>query len=183
MDLKGMNLFLSKENINRHIEFLRSLRLKYSILEKSVEALRGKEIEDLIKLKLKSDIKEEAIDLLWKIRSHQLFFDSFNERAVISKESVGSLEREGILYRAFCLAKEKDWGFLYLYLDKQRNPVHIYADSFDGAFVKYRPSLCLDLYEHTYLMDYGFNKTKFLKNALAYFDIERLFKPVLTKAK
>ena len=49
MNLNAMNLFLSEENIKRHLEHLRTQKLKYSILEKSVPELKGKSIKEILR--------------------------------------------------------------------------------------------------------------------------------------
>ena len=175
MNLKVMNLFLSDENIKKHLEHFRTFKLKYSVLEKSVTELKGMCISEVFKSNFGKEEKTEALTLLWQIKSHELFFKSFSEAPRWNDEMKKHFSsRDKFLYDILCEANDVSGGFLYVYKDRQQNIRIIFADEYDGAFVKYEPMLCLDLYEHTYFADYGFNKEKFLKNALAYFDTGRL---------
>lgn len=175
MNFKAMNMFLSEENIKNHIEHLRTLRLKYSVLEKSITELNGKGIGEVYKMGISRKIKDEAIELLWHIKSHDLFFNSFSEMVVWHddiRKNNGS--RESFVYNLLTLAERKKYGYIYVYLDRQKKITVSFADSFDGAFVKYEPRLCIDIFEHTYFNDYGFKKDKFIRGALAYLDTNKL---------
>ena len=175
MNFKAMNLFLSEDNIKEHLEHLRQLRLKYSILSKSLPEIKDKDIGDLLKLGINRKVREEVIELLWQIKSHELFFNSFSLNPRWSEEiRKYNTSHERFLYDIMMEAKDKSYGFLYVLNDKQKKLLIKCTEGFDGAFAKYEPILCIDLYEHTYFLDYRFKKEKFLRNALAYFDIGRL---------
>ncbi len=175
MNINAMNMFLSEENIKRHLEHLRTQKLKYSILEKSFPELKSKGMADISKMNIGRDIKEEAMNLLWYIKSHECFFNSFCEVQLKSDNVLKHYSsREKFLYDIYVLAKEKEHGFLYIYLDKREKPKMTFSSSEDGAFVKYNPVLAVDLYEHTYFTDYGFKKDKFLSNMLMYLDVGKL---------
>jgi hypothetical protein len=68
MNNGAMNMFLSEENVSRHEEYLNNLRLRLSILEKSDPSV----------MRIGSQIKREESELIKKIKSHELFFDSFS---------------------------------------------------------------------------------------------------------
>ena len=120
-------------------------------------------------------IKDEALQLLWHIKSHDLFFNSFNEIVVWPDEiRKNNGSRESFIYSLLMLANEKNSGYIYVYPDRQKKITLSYADHFDGAFVKYEPRLCIDIFEHTYFNDYGFKKEKFLHGSLAYLDTNKL---------
>ena len=175
MNLKAMNLFLSEENIKKHLDHLRTMKLKYSILEKSMPEIKGKSISEISKSTINRKVKNEALELFWYIKSHELFFNSFTENPTLTEEMrKQSFSKEKFIYDVICEAKEKNYGFLFVYLDKQGKIKTSFASEFEGAFVKYEPKLCMDLYEHTYFSDYGFQKEKFLRGAFGYFDTGRL---------
>ena len=174
MNFEAMNLFLSEGNIKRHLEHLREKRLCYSILEKSMPELRERPINEIFRLNIDRGIKDEAISLLWYIKSHECFFDSFS-----MNQSMGKMMRisaEKLLYEIYTEAMKMDHGFLFVTLDKQKTPRLMFSDGNDGAFIKYKPILALDLYEHTYFLDYGFDKKRFLQNAIQYLNISSLDK-------
>ena len=62
MNFKAMNMFLSEENIKRHLEHLRTMKLKYSILEKSLPELKGRSIAQIVRLGINRKLKDEAIN-------------------------------------------------------------------------------------------------------------------------
>ena len=51
--------FLSEEGLARHLELLNNLRLRYSIIEKSIPAIKGKDYREISLLKLSGEIKKE----------------------------------------------------------------------------------------------------------------------------
>lgn len=174
MNFEAMNLFLSEGNIKRHFEHLREKRLCYSILEKSLPELRERSINEITRLNIDRGVKDEAISLLWYIKSHECFFDSFsiNQNMV----NISRISAEKLLYEIYTEAMKMDHGFLFITLDKHRTPRLMFSDGNDGAFIKYKPILALDLYEHTYFFDYGFDKRRFLQNAIKYLNISSLDK-------
>lgn len=175
MDYSGMNMFLSTDNIKRHYEQLKTMKLRFSILEKSLPQLEGREMGEIMRMKIDKELKNEALSLLWNIKSHELFFLSFTDIQSGSKRILKRFSsKEKFLYDLLMASFEKEYGFLYIFLNKKDEIVYHFANSFDGAFVKYVPILALDLYEHTYFSDYGFDKRRFLTNALAHLNLSSL---------
>ena len=170
-----MNLFLSRENINKHLEHLRQARLKLSVLEKSYPKLSGLDLKGICSLSLPRDIRDRVIYLHKYIKSHELFFNSFSlERNKCNKIKKYYSSRERFVYEIFQLAADKTSGFIYIYIDGKRGPKIEFSADFTNPFTRYEPCLALDLYEHTYFADYGFAKDKFLRNALQYLNVELL---------
>ncbi len=174
MNIKAMNSFLSEDNIKRHLEYLRSLRLRLSILEKSLPELKGKGMVGIYRLPLDRAAKDEAIRLHWLIKSHEYFFDSFSEspgKNEIIKKHFGS--RESFIYNVYTEAMYLDGGFLYIYMNRGM-PKTVFMSEADISLMKNEPLLALDLFEHTYFLDYGFSKEKFLRSALTYLNTNKL---------
>ncbi len=172
MNIEAMNLFLSDNNIKRHLEHLREHKLRYSILEKSLSQLKGRSMKEIVRLNLSREIKDEALSLMWYIKAHECFFDSFCHNQ--SAKEVGHLSKEKFIYDIYSEALGRDHGFIFIYKDRQGKPHMTFSEGNDGAFIKYNPVLALDLYEHTYFLDYGFDKKRFLKNAIMYLDTSSL---------
>lgn len=174
METEAMNLFLSEENIRRHKEHLHKERLKYSILEKSEPQLKEKKIKEILRMNIGREVKDEAILRLSYIKAHECFFSSFfssKKQSILKKSNLAS---EKLLYDIFLCASEKEHCFLFLYSDRKGNIRWLFSNLTDGAFIKYHPQLALDLYEHTYFLDYGFDKKRFLRNALAHLNLSSL---------
>lgn len=148
MNYKALNMFLSEENIRRHEEYLNTLRLRLSILEKSDPSV----------IRAGSQMKREESNLIKEIKSHEFFFDSFTQ------EQRAGHDRER--YEIYCRSMEHEYGFLYIYYDRG------IKTGFDMPRVE--KCLCIDLFEHCYFLDYGFKKDKFLKNCISHLDLARL---------
>ena len=175
MNFKAINMFLSEENIKRHYEHLRTLRLKYSVLEKSVPEVKGREIKDIATMSINRKIREEALSLLWNIKSHELFFNSFIENPMWPEDiRKHNSTRESLAYEIFMESKDKNCGFIYVYTDKHKKLLISFSNLYDGTFLKYEPMLCIDLFEHAYFNDYGFKKEDYIRAALNYLDTGKL---------
>ena len=169
-----MNDFLSEESILMHREYLRELRLKYSILEKSIKGLKGKNIREIMRQNFQPDVKKEAITLLSEVELHELFFASFSETGGHSKRvamcygSVGAF-----LNLLYSLALDADGGFLVIHAKRGKiTPAITYVKEYYRLADK--PVLALDLCEHCYFPDYRFNKNAYLLAALPRLDLSRL---------
>ena len=175
MNITAMRCFLSEENILRHMDYLNTLKLKLSVIEKSFPEMQGLDISQISRTNLPADAKSDAAELMWRIKSHTCFFDSFVEENSINKNKKKlGISVEKIIYDVYSLAMEKEYGFIYMFVDKKSRPRLRFTHENDGAFVKYMPLISIDLYEHTYFSDYGFKKDKFLRNALIHLDLNKL---------
>ena len=170
-----MNEFLSEESIAMHSEYVRGKRLKYSIIESSVMGLHGLSVLDIYRLKMTDRDRRDSISLLTEIRLHEIFFSSFissryphSDMVVRAYGSEASFLNE--LYR-LCLLQH--YGFVCVYQRRGK----ISADGFsdlENAFTHGEPLLAIDVCEHAYFLDYGFDKERYLVSALPYLDIARL---------
>lgn len=168
--------FLSEDNLNMHISHLKNEALRYSILEKSINKLSGLTIDEISRSGLKREERKEAISCLSYIESHKCYFDSFGhlrKRCDALRKYFGSEEK--LLYEIFEIARHGDNGFLYVYIDNKGKPI-IELASPHSAYTRFSPVLALDLYEHAYFLDYGFEREKYLRSAISHLDIEKLEK-------
>lgn len=165
MNFQALNMFLSEENIKRHIEHFKTLKHKLSILEKSDDRIISATIDNIKKMRIDRELRREIVELKVMVHSHECFFNSFALRQRISPGD--RLRAEKILHEIYLRGKEMNGGFIYLFNDK--GIIRISDDYRDV-----NPMLCIDLYEHCYFLDYGFIKERFLKNALPYLDLGRL---------
>lgn len=165
MNQSAMRQFLSEENITRHKDYLNSMRGKLSIIEKSFNDKKNMDIKT----------RNEYNYLRKCISSHELFFNSFklsSGKCANIKKYFSSKER--FIYDLMEISKNKESGFIYVYVDKRKTPQIDYSTDFSDPYSKFEPILAFDLYEHVYFADYGFKKADFLKNALVYLDLDAL---------
>jgi Fe-Mn family superoxide dismutase len=169
--------FLSEESIEIHKEYLRSLTLKYSILEKSVNGIKDKSLKEITRQKLKREDKVCVLELLSEMSLHNIFFTSFREKSnnsskIVSK-SFGS--EASLLHKLFKMGMDMRYGFLCLYTINDK--IQVYAsENLTDLVIPVIPLLAIDVCEHAYFLDYRFDKERYLCAALSHLDLSKLEK-------
>ncbi len=145
----GIACFLSEESLSLHKEYLCALRTKRKLEENASQARLLDE----------------------QILAHELFFSSFRKERVRCeriRKGYGSENR-------FCFALKEyaetgGTDFLYIF------PIGRYPYVGFGreAHLLKRAVLAIDLFEHAYFLDYGFDFPSYLQAALAHLDFSRL---------
>ncbi len=174
MDKNAMRGFLSERNLELHVEYLENLRLKTSIFVKSGVDIAGKSLRELSRMRLGVD-KEEILALAKDVYYHELYFASFGmggSRAAERGSRYSSVA--GFLYELERAAMRHCGGFLLVYQDGE------------GAIIGHsseppprragEPRLALDLCEHAYFLDYGFDKLSYVRAALARLELSKIDK-------
>ena len=166
--------FFTSESIEKHKEYLRQKKLKLSILRKSVSELGGKSIVEVDRMQIASDIKEEALRLMYEIEMHEIFFSSFyNDKAYTASKRIREsyVTEAEFLNRLYRSALEAEYGFILAYIYK--NKVRISKGSIKDLLRGYGgPMLAIDMCEHSYYPDYGFDKEKYLLAALPFLRLD-----------
>lgn len=169
--------FISRTNYELHTEYLRTLKLKMSIFEKSYPDMKGKSCKEIIKLPIKRSEREEAAALKSDILAHELYFSSFSSSNTTSstiRDAHGS--EAAFLYELSLAAMDSD-GFLFVFKDKQGTPIWKACDEPLELFLSTQmPILALDLSEHAYFFDYFFDKAGYVRSALSHFDLSKIKK-------
>ena len=177
MNRQALKTFLSEANIKEHLSYCRTLKNKYSIIEKSYPELKGKSLEDILKMPLKRQLREEISELLYKIRAHELYFSSFSEEirpSSLVRKHYGS--ENNFVYEMKQAALDMEYGYVYVYRDYKGIPRFRTLNCLDERFVRDRPILLLDLFEHAYFADYGFNYPLYLAGAFSHIDLSAVEK-------
>lgn len=172
----GLNKFISEESVNLHKKYLEDLKLKYSILEKSIPEIKDMDMRSLQNARIKH-YKKEVMELKYNIMCHDLYFSSFGQEYQ-SSEVVKKLYRSeaSFLYELYNMAKCcKNGGFLLICVEKGKIYTHIGHNMFD-AYIRQTPVLAIDLCEHTYFLDYEFNKDLYIERALKYINLNKIDK-------
>ena len=175
MDTGTQRLFLTEQNIRLHRDYLRRLKLEHSINEKSIPEIKGKSAYEISRMGLARRDKWEIIEKMKRIKAHECYFSSFGARgtrcAAVSKRYSSE---DSFLYELKQLAKGAESGFLYVYKDERGNPNMSLSSPSDDFFIRRLPILALDLCEHAYFADYGFEYERYLENALPFLNLSRL---------
>lgn len=163
--------FLSERSLSLHKEYLEKLKLQYSILEKSVPLIVGKELSDIQKMRV--PYKEEILSVKCNIICHELFFDSFgagNQSSKCIRDAFGS--EAGFLYKIYESTKNAECCFAFITV--MRGVPRLYLGSPNMILRLPNIVLVLDLYEHTYFLDYGFDKEEYVRHMLPYLNLNKV---------
>ncbi len=176
--LEAMEKFLSKENIEMHKEHLKSLCAGYSLKEKCYPQISKKNLLEISRTALPKAEKEEIMLSNIYIKLHKIYFSSFSEipkPSTTVRQHYGSEDK--LCYELLELARTAKEDILMLALDRRGVPrILSYSDT-PFAPLHYDIRLALDLYEHAYFFDYGFNREGYLRQAIASLDLARLDLP------
>ena len=170
-----MLTFLSEGNLKAHLDYMKTMRSKHSILEKSLPDIKGKSAEEIFKMPLKRSLKNEILPNLISYELHKTYFSSFTDRCVpceLLRKHYGS--ESAFCYKLFEEARRLTHGYLYVYKDTRGRVSFRTASDADEIMIREKPLLLLDLFEHAYFTDYGYDYEKYIKNALAHLDFSRL---------
>ncbi len=166
--------FLSEENVNKHKEYLNNLKLQYSILEKSYKDICRKNIKEISKMKCGRELKNQILCKKAEIKLHEIYFNSFGEPYQNSSEISKVYNSPAEFIYVLCqTAIKTNSGFLVIY--ERRGEVGIYSgDDYVGILINSKPLLAIDLCEHAYFYDYGFDREEYIKNAASRLDLKKL---------
>lgn len=170
-----MTEFLSDTSIAWHMEHIRQMKLKYSILEKSIQGLSGKEIFEIKHMRVPYCDREYATSLLADIKLHEIFFSSFSSMPYqrLSPIQRGYMSEASLFDEIYRKAIANKYGFLTVSLIGECPKVSV-SDNYASLFANGSPLLAFDLCEHAYFLDYGFAQDKYVESALPYLDLSRL---------
>lgn len=170
-----MDEFLSENTILLHREYARRERLRFSIIESSEPGLCGKNTRDIYRMRISPDLKRDAIKHSAEAECHELYFSSFaNTRYLKSAKVNKQFGSESVflndMYRLGTMLK---FGFVLVYIRGGVIALKCVEDTRD-AFLYGQPILALDVCEHAYFIDYGFDKERYLISALSYLDLTKI---------
>lgn len=170
--------FLSERADAMHREYERKTELRYSIMEKSIPKLNGiksQDIKEITRQRLNKRDASDALRLLGEILAHRLYFSSFQPFAE-PVMTIGALDRKALaglknsLYRR---AMSQQYGYVCI---SHRRSILTVDGSSTGAelFLRGEPLLLLDVCEHAYFLDYGFDRESYVLAAISHLDLSRL---------
>jgi len=176
MNIKAMKLFLSEGSIGAHLEYFRRLRLIHSANEKCYPSAKCETAENVMKLQIKRAEKIRLISNMNELRLHECFFSSFVElpRQVREIKKYYTSE-EAFCYELMEACMLTEYGFVYVALDNRRRPLIRTVEKYRELDLYAKPLLAIDVCEHAYFSDYGFDKKRYLRSLLSKIDLSRLY--------
>ena len=159
-----------------HKEYLRGLKNKYSIIQKSDPRISGKSVSELMRLGRGYDrgLVKDAVELLSEIKLHEVYFSSFGDAAGRRCPELGSkISLPSLFYEISRCAMGMRYGFVSLAMAGGDITVNC-SEKNEEHFIKGEPRLAIDLCEHAYFIEYGFDKERYLGGCLRHLDLSRL---------
>lgn len=155
---------------------MRYLKLRYSVLEKSIPEISGKSICEIEHLRLRASEKKEILHDKVKIELHEAFFSSFIEGGSHSEAVRRSFGSEAsFIYMLECLCREYSGvGFIAISKGRGGEIVYTVGEDMTEFVLKYGILLAVDLWEHAYFDDYGFDRNKYLSESIPRLNFARL---------
>ncbi len=165
--------FVSEENYRMHLDYLNTLKLKLSVISKSLSDIKGGTGTGGVRQGW-SDSRASLEKLRCEIMLHEVYFDSFSEReyprSAVAARKFGS-ENE-LLNNLYKRGMDTPYGFVGVRKCDHRGPEAFAASEYER--VRGRVLLAVDVSEHAYFYDYGFEKGEYLKRALAHLSLGML---------
>ena len=168
-----MRTFLTEENISIHRDYMKTLRHRHSIFEKSMPEIFGKNIFEIEKLRLSVKDKKEILPNFREYLAHHLYFNSFCEiqkPQPLLKKFYSSTET--FLYEIHLLAMQENSGFVFVLIGDRGIPQICHKTMEER--LKTTPVLALDVSEHAYFLDYRFDKEAYIRGAISHLNLSLL---------
>ena len=174
MKNEAMRGFLSERTLNLHRGYLEDARLRLSILGKSGYDIEGKSYPELKNARMRES-RDEVLALAADIYYHELYFSSFGDRGTTCaclKPRYSSTA--GFLYETERRAMKHTDGFILIYFDSKSAVISHSEERVPRGCRE--PCLAIDLSEHAYFLDYGFDKLSYVRGALSHLDLSKIDK-------
>ena len=176
MEVEDLDHISESESLHR--EYLRCLKSKYSVLEKSIDGLKGRGINDIMRMRIPITQRKSCVELYGLIRLHEIYFYSFTDKTERISRRFAAVDRcfgstSALAYELFCRARSEGEGFLCVYMCGDK--IKIKRGSLASELIsECEPVLCVDLWEHAYFAEYGFDRERYLRSSLERLDYARL---------
>ncbi len=167
-----MYRFISERYYEGHKEYLRTLRLRYSIYEKEMRSTKGVSFEALSHIDLPKDERVRAQALLTEILLHEAYFNSFCNKEYAPSTRVRELfsSEANLINQIYGMAMSACGGFVGVW-ERGHKPQFFAVSDYTGG-LSGKPIFALDISEHAYFGDYGFCKERYVTEALKYIKTE-----------
>ena len=171
-------VFISEENYLKHREAHSADILRLGIIERSAPKIIEAEPKAIARMKAGGPDMLKAAELKASVILHKVFFSSFSARTYVPSEQI---RREFGSERALCedlyLAGMRiPRGFVAVLRTRRGLSVSASESALD-IFRLGEPILAVDVSEHAYYGDFGFNKEAYLRSALSHLDLARADMP------
>ena len=163
--------FISEENYMMHLEYVNQLRIKLCALEKiiNVSTVRRRR-------RIGEENAEKEMRVKNEVRLHDAYFASFSEREFARSpfvQRVFGSENE-LLMMLYKAAMKATHGFVGVEGHLNGKLCVFSCSDYVKLNEKFNPILAIDVCEHAYFYDFGFDKERYIRRALAHLSLDRI---------
>ncbi len=175
----GILQFIDEAAYAQHTAYARQLAAREQLLRRG-RVSDERSLFELYRHRTRADTRP-----LYEIRveamSHELYFSSFCVYPSISDTFCRTYGGLTSFFHRLC--EQAMAARAFLYIGTERGTL-ITSDDI-GVFLRKKqwPLLCIDVCEHAYFSDYGFERTAYVKAAVGHLDVARLLPREETKEK
>ena len=170
--------FISEINYLKHREAEQRDALRLSVLEKQLPAIRGRSATEIARLRKLGSEGAMIAELKASLELHRVYFASFSERkntpSNAIKHSFGS--EAALLNEMYTASMRSRFGFCALVGANSGLKVCASENALD-ILLRGEPLLAVDLCEHVYYGDWGFDKEAYLRAALPHLWLDKISAP------
>lgn len=165
--------FVSELSFGEHFAYRRRLAARLSLLKKSFPGKEALGTEEILSARL-FGVQRQMLPLAREILLHDVYFSSFSEgREKASPALRRYASAAAFRYELLQTARQARDGFLCIFSDRRGEGRFEIASPPDFAF-SVCPCLAVDLAEHAYFYDFGFDREKYLVEAISRLNLSLL---------
>lgn len=167
--------FVSERNYLMHKDAAGKDALRLGVLLRSVPKSVADDVGKLMRMRVTGMDMRSVSELKASVVLHKVFFDSFRDGRFSPSEAVRQHFGSEAALRSMMLreAMQKPRGFVALLLSRKK-PLVLASESALDILLRGTPLLAIDISEHAYYGDWGFDKEGYLKAAISRLDLSAL---------
>ncbi|HBJ18463.1 MAG TPA: hypothetical protein DDY70_01780 [Clostridiales bacterium] len=165
--------FFSEIAVREHVAYRRHLAARLSALKKSFPGRESLDTREILTARLRG-AEREMLPLAGEILLHDIFFSSFSEKQGKAPTALRRYSSDAAFrYALFEKARGARDGFLCVFPDRRGDARFEIVAPPDFCMTAL-PRLALDLAEHAYFYDFGFDREKYFAAAILLLDLSLL---------
>lgn len=165
--------FVSELSFGEHFAYRRRLAARLSLLKKSFPARESLDTREILTAHLRG-AERQMLPLAREILLHDVYFSSFSEGREKASPALRRYASDAAFrYELLQTARQARDGFLCIFSDRRGDVRSEIASPPDFAF-SVCPCLAVDLAEHAYFYDFGFDREKYLVEAISRLNLSLL---------
>ena len=170
--------FISERALSIHKKYIEDEKARLSLFEKTYPDICSNDINGILRSRCKE--KTEILRIALNIRCHEIYFSSFDKLYTSSSAVRSTYKTEAsFLYEIQKYATNFNNDFIFIYSDGEK--VFIRGGDELVLLKTFGNVLAIDLKEHAYFLDYGFDRCEYVRRLLPYLNLSILDKKISLK--